>query len=50
MEVDGECGGDRLKILKWTESVLEMASRYGSGRRVWWRWPEDMEVDRECGG
>ena len=50
MEVDGECGGDGLKILKWTESVVEVASRYGSGRRVWRRRPKDMEVDGECGG
>ena len=28
MEVDGECGGGDLKIWKWTESVVEMASRY----------------------
>ena len=50
IEVDGECGGGGLKIWKWTESVVEMARRYGSGRRVWWRWSEDMEVDGECDG
>ena len=25
IEVDGECGGGGLKILKWTESVAEVA-------------------------